>query len=296
MTIERVAARWYVSRVRRHTRAGLGRMREFRLAGVDRDAVEGSQVRLDGRMPTVSELREFGRVLAGGGGSVPERQPGVRFAGRGLTLVNAVLLTAVLAHLLHLEGPMIAVAAVTAACGTATQAVLAVDLGQRLRPFVGRPRPPEPSLPAVLGAGLLAVTGALTGFVALAWVHTVGDGALATGAGLLLGASALAAPFLLVADTVHGADHRLRMLGRIERILNRRNHRCRRLERRAARHRAAAGCRLVRAEEALAAASDLVGADHPLAVTLTAAVQRLRDELHVDVEPPLDPDDLDLAG
>lgn len=293
----RAAARWHTRRVLRCSRAGLVHVQRALLATAAREAVEQTRVRLDGRRPTVAELRVLGAALAVAAG--PFSDPpvrSVRFAGRGLTVVNAVQLAVVLGS--QLPGlPFVAV--LLAACGAAAQAVLAVDVGRRLRPFVGRP-PTGPPLPAVAGAGLLAFTSGLACFAAGAWAQAVGSGSLGSVAGLLLGASALAAPFLLISDEVHGPGPHRRLLSRVERILDRRNARCRWLERRAARSRAAAGRMLWRAEAALVVTVDLLGADHLIVGTLSAAVGRLRDELrgeqHAGTGPPPDPEDLDPEG
>lgn len=292
MNAVRTAARWYVHQVWRLTRAGLESVQRARYETAKRSAVEEATVRLDGGRPTVADLRVLGAalaVVAGPHAGPPVRT--VRFAGRGLTVVNAMLLGVVLVQ--QVAGlPIVAV--LLAACGATAQALLAVDVGRRLRPFAALPTPPEPQLSAVVGAGMLAFISGLACFAAYAWAQAIEPGSLGIVAGLLLGASALAAPFMLVADEVHGPGPHRRQLLRVERLLEAPNRRRRRLERRIARNRAAAGRRLVAAEQALAATVELLGAD-PLVDALTTAVQRLRAELaegRAGTEPPSDPDDL----
>lgn len=304
-----VAARWRIRQLHRNVRAGMIRVRKSRFAVAALATADEVRVRFGDGRPTVADVRAIGTAVAVATG--PRHDPRtrrVRFAGRGLTIVNAVTFTVLIAHLSgfdasHPDPGLLLVAGTLAVCCTTAQAVLAIDLGRRLRLHPA----PRPLRPAIVGAGLLALTAGLAAAASSEWAQRTGSGGLGVAAGLLLGASALAAPFVLVADQVYGPGPEAGLLSRAERILARRDRRCRRLERRAARHLCAAERLLWRAEDALATVADQLGRDHPLVDVLTEAVTRLRTELEAtrpegarpeDPEPvdPLDPDDLDLAG
>jgi len=123
--------------------------------------------------------------------------------------------------------------------------------------------PPRAAV-VVLAGGFLAV---ISTFAAGAiYLRVQGDGVaapgIATALGLLLGASALAAPWCLVADGAYGAGPQVRLLRVAGRLLVRADRRRLRRERRARRHLAVAAGRLRRAEWALASTVHRVGRDY----------------------------------
>lgn len=299
-------ARRRVRQVSRSVVAGMKQVQRTRLALSARGRTDQVRFRLDGRWMTVADIGALGGALAVA--AVPDADPShrpVRFAGRGLSVVNAVTFVVLLGHLLGLDPSrpdpgLLLTTVVLAVCSATAQAVLAVDVGRRLRPGPVRRRPPEPTWPVVSGAGLLAASGGLAFAASFGWAQQMGSGSAAVAAGLVLGASALAAPFVLVADEATGPGPEARLLGRAERILARRTRRRERLERRADCHLAGAERMLWRAWRALAVVADQLGADHPITEALTDAVVQLRAEVAAArseyAADPLGPDDLGLAG
>ena len=225
----------------------------------------------------------------------------MRFAWCGLTLMNATTLAVVLGRLDGApEGPSW-LSAVLALGVTGVQVRLAFDLGRRLLPFADRETAAGLPTVTVVQAGVLVGLGSLVGTTSFRWATDIQAGGVGVVGGLVVMASALAAPLMIVHDEVFGPGPRGRMLGRCERALGKVDQRCRRLDRRAWRLLEAAGRRLRRAEELLVLAADLLGNDDPVFARLDAGVAELRSvtaELGgpTGVVPPLDPDDLDLAG
>lgn len=123
-----------------------------------------------------------------------------RWAGHGLSAVNAVTFTALFGNVLGLdpwraEPRVLLGTMVLALCCATAQTVLAVDAGRRLRPRPGTSLSPELPPPGLIGVGVLALTGGLGCVATVEWAGS---------AGALLGASVLVAPFLLIADEVGG--------------------------------------------------------------------------------------------
>jgi hypothetical protein len=264
-----------------------------------RAAAGADRVRLGRPRRTVEEVRTSAAALAIARGPCPvPRGRAVRFAWRGLTVLNGVTLAVVLGRLEGAPAGPSWLSTVLALVVTGAQVRLAFDLGRRLRPFAGRET--TAGLPAmtVAGAGVLVGLGSLVGTASFTWATQVQEGGVGVAGGLVMALSALAAPLLVVHDEVYGPGAPGRMLRRCERVLGRVERRCLRLDRRAERLVRSARRRLRRVEELLVRATDLLEDDNPVIARLAAGVSALRAALaDLDgIAPPLDPDDLDLAG
>jgi hypothetical protein len=261
---------------RRHVRRARARLAELALA-------DGRLVVLDGRPLTVGQLR---KRLTSVGAAVDADSSArrldrngrvLRVVGIGLLLVDAIALVIIFGFLLNLDwhrpDPANLVTAVALAFfGAAVQAVLALHLGRRLWAWRhtdpdddGAVEFPPRSAPILLGGGLLGMVSTFAAgaiFLRVQREGVVADaGPLATALGLVLAASAIAAPWCLVADEAYapGPDRRVllagaRVLVRVDRHRRRAEHRVRADLVRAAR-------RLGRAEWLMAAALHRVGAD-----------------------------------
>jgi hypothetical protein len=279
--VDRVIVR-RAPRIRRVAAAGQRRVGRARALLGDLALADTRTVVLDGRSMTVEQLRE--RLVKVGATVDADRSARrldrssrlLRAVGLGLLLVDAVALVIIFAFLLNLDwarpDPANLVTAVALAFfGAAVQAVLALHLGRRLWAWRhtdpdddGATEFPPRSVSILLGGGFLALVSTFAAGAIFLRVQREGAvaeaGSLATALGLVLAASALAAPWCLVADEAYapGPDHRaLRMGGRILARLDRR--RCR-IERRVRDDLARAGRRLARAEWLLTAALHRVGA------------------------------------
>jgi hypothetical protein len=151
------------------------------------------------------------------------------------------------------------------------QAVLALHLGRRLWAWRhtdpdddAPPEFPPRSAAIVLGGGFLAVVSAFAaGAIYLRVQHEgtlIDAGTLAGALGLLLAASALAAPWCLVADEAYAPGPELRALNAGSRLLGRVDRQRAKLERRVRGRLVRATRRLVRAEWLLAVALHRIGA------------------------------------
>jgi hypothetical protein len=268
-----------IARVAHAGRRHVGRARTMlaELAGLD-----GQHVTVDGRTMTVGQLRS--RVA--GLGALLDADPSARRLDRGgrmlrlvgiaLLLVDALALVIIFAFLLNLDwaapDPANLVTAIALALfGASVQAVLAVHLGRRLWAWRhtepdddAPPEFPPRSAPIVLAGGFLAVVSAFAaGAIHLRVQHegaVVEAGALAGALGLLLAASALAAPWCLVADEAYAPGPDARALRLSSRVLGRVDRRRARLQRRVRGRLARAARRLTRAEWLLAVAMHRVGA------------------------------------
>jgi hypothetical protein len=265
-----------------------------------RATIGSDRVLLGWRLRTVDQVWALCSTLAvvvqGGPHPAPAGRP-LRFAGRGLAVVNTAAAAVVLGQLAGVP-PVTWLSAALAVVVCGVQVGLAFDLGRRMRPFLGASLP----LPVVIEFGLLV---ALSGLVAAAcdrWAHLIDGGTVGVAAGLVLAASALAAPLMIVSDELYGPGAVTRTLHRAERALERVDRRCRVLDRRGRRHLDAANRRLWQAEQMLVLVIDAVGAADPNACELQADIEGLRAEIravwreYTMAVPPLDPDDLDLVG
>ncbi len=222
----------------------------------------------------------------------------MRSAGRGLVVVNAVTLAVVLGRTEGAPAGPSWLSGVLALVVTGVQVRLAFDLGRRLSPFVGRET--AAGLPTVTVVEAMALVGmeSLVGTACYRWAADVQEGAIGVVGGLVVLGSVLAAPLMIVHDEVYGPGLRGRILRRCERALGHVDRRGGRLDRRAHGLIRAARGRLRRAEELLVLAADLLGDGDPVFARLESGVTELRAALaDLDgVAPPLDPEDLDLAG
>lgn len=285
-------------RVIEETRSGLALVVRLRGLREARAGVGSDRVRWGRQRRTVDEIRGLAATLAIARGPclvAPGRA--VRFAWRGLVVVNAVTLAVVLGRLEGaLAGPSWS-SAVPALVVVGVQVWLAFDLGRRLAPFAGRET--AAGLPAVTVVEAMALVGlqSLVGTASYRWATEVQDGGTGVVGGLVVLGSALAAPLMIVHDEVYGPGARGRTLARCERLLGRVDRRCRRLDRRALRLLDRACRRLRRAEELLVLAADLLGDDDPVFARLDAGVAELRAAIaDLTGVPPFGPDDLDLAA
>ena len=268
-----------------------------------REALSGvgaDRVRL-GRQPrTVDEIRGLAASLAVARGPCPlVGGRAMRFAGRGLVVVNAVALAVVLERLEGAPAGPGWLSSVLAHAITGVQVRLAFDLGRRLLPFVGRETAAGLSVATVAEAMALVGTQALVGTASFRWATDVQGDAVGMAGGLVMLVSALAAPLMVVHDEVYGPGRRGRVLRRCERALGRVDRRCHRLGRSVDGLICSARRHLRRAEELLVLAADLLGDDDPVFARLDAGVAQLRAAI-ADLDglttPSLDPDDLDLVG
>lgn len=266
-------------RIRRVTAAG---RRQVGRAGELLDelaAMDDRQVVVDGRTMSVRTLR----VRVDGLGDVLDvdrrtrrldrSSPLLRALGAGLLLIDTIALVIVFAFLLNLDwlrpDPANLITAVALALfGAGVQAVLAVHLGRRLWSWRhGEPDErefPPRSAAVLIGGGALAVVSTFAAGAIFLRVHGEGvladAGSTATALGLLLAASALVAPWCLVADEAYGAGPDVRELRAGSRILAADSRRRDRIRRRVRRLLRRAEARLARAEWLMAAALHRVGA------------------------------------
>lgn len=288
-------------RVAAETRSGLTLVARVWALREARMSVGADLVRLGRQRRTVDDVRGVAAALAIARGPCPA-PPGrfLRFAWRGLTLVNVVTLAVVLGRLVGAPDGPSWLSGVLAVGVVGVQVRLAFDLGRRLRPFADRETAAGLSVEAAVEAGALVGLGSLVGTASFTWATGIQEGGAAVLGGLVVVAATLAAPLMVVHDEVYGPGAPGRMLGRCERVLGRVDRRCRRLDGRAERLIDRARRRLRRAEELLVLAADLLGDGDPVVAGLEADVSALRAALtDLDgVAPPLDldPDDLDLAG
>ena len=283
------------------TRAAAALVHRARAVLAARAAAGSDRVRLRGRKRTVDEVQALCAALAIAvqGGPYPARagRP-LRFAGRGLVIVNVFTLAVVLGGLGG--APEAWVSASMAVVVAAVQVGLAFDLGQRLRAFVGgRSRVPAP---LAVEMGLLV---SLIGLVAAAsdrWARSVGAGDLGVAAGLLLAGSAVAGPLMVLSEELYGPGAPARRLRRVERVLTRIDRRNHRLDRGGRRLLDAATRRLWHGEQLLVLVADLMGDDHPTVLELRARIDEVGEAIravwrdYTDAVPPLDPEDLDLVA
>lgn len=261
--------------------------------------VGADRVRLGRQRRTVDEIRGLAASLAVARGPCPLMgRPAMRLVGRGLVVVNAVALAVVLGRLEGAPAGPGWLSSVLALAVTGVQVGLAFDLGRRLLPFVGRETAAGLSVVTVVEAMALAGMQSLVGTASYRWATDVQDDAVGMAGGLVMLASAVVAPLMVVHDEVYGPGLRGRVLRRCERALGRVDRRCHRLDRRVNGLISSARRHLRRAEELLVLAADLLGDEDPGFARLDAEVARLRAAI-ADLDgltPPLDPDDLDLAG
>jgi hypothetical protein len=269
-----------------------------------RAAAGSDRVRLHGRMRTVAQVQALCASLAiavqGGPYPTPAGWP-LRFAGRGLVIVNTFALAVVLGGLGGApEGPTTWVSAAMAVVVSAVQVGLAFDLGQRLRAFVGgRSRVPAPLVVE------MAMLTAVIGLVAAAcdrWAQSVGAGEVGVAAGLLLAGSAVAGPLMVLSEELYGPGAPARRLRRVERVLTRIDRRNHRLDRGGRRLLDAATRRLGHGEQLLVLVADMLGDEDPAVLELRARIDEIDGAIrtvwrdYTDAVPPLDPEDLDLVG
>ncbi len=267
-----------------------------------RAAAGSDRVRFRGRVRTVDQVRALCSALAiaAGPGPGPAGRP-LRFAGRGLAAVNVVTLAVVLGGLDGgPDGPGRWVSVVLAVVVSAVQLGLAADLGRRLRPFVGAEAPASP--PLVVATGLLVALSGLVGVACDRWARSVDGGNVGVAAGLLLATAAVAAPVMILSDELYGPGAPVRRLRRAERVLTRLDRHDRELDRRGRRLLDAARRKLWQAEQLLDLAADMTGEGEPSVIALGAQLDELTATIravwraYTIAVPPLDPDDLDLAG
>jgi hypothetical protein len=272
-------------RIRRVAHAGRRHVGRARAMLSELSGLDGRHAVLDGRAMTVAQVRA--RVAVLGAAADADRsarrldQGGrvLRVVGVGLLLVDALALVIIFAFLLNLDwarpDPANLVTAVALALfGATVQAVLALHVGRRLwawrhtDPDDGADEGAPPEFPprsaaVVLGGGFLAVVSAFAaGAIYLRVQHEgtlVEAGALAGALGLLLAASALAAPWCLVADEAYAPGPGTRALHAGSRLLGKVDRRRARLERRVRGRLVRAARRLVRAEWLLAVALHRIG-------------------------------------
>jgi hypothetical protein len=270
-------------RVHRAAEAGRRSVRRARAVLAELALADGALVVLDGRPMTVGQLRH--RLTAVGAAvdadttarRLDRGSRWLRAVGIGLLLIDAIALVIIFAFLLNLDwhrpDPANLVTAVALALfGAAVQAVLALHLGRRLWAWRhtdpdddGATEFPPRSAPILLGGGLLGVVSTFAAGAIFLRVQREGvvaeAGPLATALGLVLAASAIAAPWCLVSDEAYAPGPGQRMLRAGARILLKVERRRRRAESRVRADLVRAAHRLGRAEWLMAAALHRVGAD-----------------------------------
>lgn len=266
-------------RIRRSTATGRRHVGRARALLDELAALDDRQVLVEGRAMRVGRLRArmtgLGEVL-----DIDRRtrlldrsSRLLRAVGIGLLLIDTIALVIVFAFLLNLdwlrpEPANLVTAVALALFGAGVQAVVAVHLGRRLWSWRHadpdeREFPPRSAV-VLVGGGALAVVSTFAAgaiFMRIQREGVLADaGSTATALGLLLAASALVAPWCLVADEAYAAGPDVRELRTGSRLLVRDDRRRERIRRRVRRLLRRADNRLARAEHLMAVALHRVGA------------------------------------